>query len=138
MFARKLMRPFASAARREVLNEARAIDILCRADKPSENIVSVLRHGWLSASGYYFIDMELCEATLEDFLNCRDNADIYIKEQNPRFYGIALQHRGLWSTWDILEQVSSGVAYVHSCKQVHRDLKPRNGKNFLHYKFASR
>jgi len=27
-----------------------------------------------------------------------------------------------------MEQISAGVEFVRACKQVHRDLKPRNGK----------
>lgn len=29
--------------------------------------------------------------------------------------------------WRIMEDITSGIAFIHFHKEVHRDLKPRNG-----------
>jgi hypothetical protein len=64
------MRPFGLLSKQDILNEARAIDKLSKYEQ--RNIVKFLRHGWLGST-YYFLDMELCDFSLEDFIGQGDN-----------------------------------------------------------------
>lgn len=95
------------------MKEVRAVDILCR--ERNKNIVTVLCHGWLSSSCYYF-DMELCDLNLETYISGK--------------YQDAFESDGSYDTRIsvILYQIASGVHFIHKHQQVHRDLKPRNGK----------
>jgi serine/threonine protein kinase len=125
VFARKLLRIFGLVTKEDVQNEVRAIDIF-RGHGISENIVSVIDHGWLSRS-YYYIDMELCEGNLEQYI-MKDPELTYelSAAENPRLLYAGFEGRGIWNTWDIMEQVASGIEFVHGCGEAHRDLKPRN------------
>src|SRR5438046_7276066 len=67
IFARKVVRLGARVRQEDVDNEVRAIIKLCQTNHP--NIVQVLDYGWLKADGVeYFIDMELCEISLENYI----------------------------------------------------------------------
>jgi serine/threonine protein kinase len=73
---------------------------------------------------FYYIDMELCQGNLEDF----------IKGNTPHRFDLSNIHRllnvserGVWGIWDIMEQITNGIVFIHACGEVHRDLKPRNG-----------
>ena len=110
------------------MNEARAIEKLCRRQS-HENIVVVLKHGFLENSQYYYIDMELCDITLNSYIYDK-NPDymepLYYKVQEGQ--APVVKARALWEIiWDIV----SGLKFVHDHKEVHRDLKPQNGKNIL-------
>lgn len=94
------------------MNEVRAIDKLCK--HRHENIVTVLRHGWLNSS-YYFFDMELCEMNLEQYISGELNTSSV-----PETYDAT-------EILNIITQVTSGLDFIHNHAEVHRDLKPRNG-----------
>jgi serine/threonine protein kinase len=86
------------------------------------NIVQVLDHGLLANYPYYFIDMELCDLSLHDFIHRSTSCEP--SESIPYFTkggGSILQ------IWDIMSQIARGVEYVHSQGQVHRDITPGNG-----------
>lgn len=124
-FARKLIRAFAGNIREaDIANEARAIDKLCKSSHP--NIVSVLKHGRFSPySVTYFIDMELCDLNLEEYLQ-----------------GTKLDIRGLidWQTaaqegqrsyliLAIMQQLLGALKFIHDHDEVHRDLAPQNSNS---------
>jgi serine/threonine protein kinase len=92
-------------------NEARAISKLC-APGAHRNIVAVFRQGIVVDTTMFYYDMELCEGTLEEFieLNCSDGKRI-----------------GMSQMWNIMTHIASGIGYIHGHGEVHRDLKPRNG-----------
>jgi serine/threonine protein kinase len=113
------------------LNEARAINKL--RTKPSDNLVSVIKHGWFPDSTTYFIDMELCEANLERYIQ-DPTPMLYDQLSNPRLLNIPPSaNRGFLKTWDIMEQIASGLEVIHSANEVHRDLKPRNSTIYPNY-----
>jgi serine/threonine protein kinase len=69
--------------------------------------------------------MEWCEFNLHEY--------IYGTQKTPEsknLSGLSLPE-GYASLWDVMEQVTSGVAFLHQKALVHRDLKPRNGKRPL-------
>src|SRR5271155_1500029 len=87
-------------------NEQRAVWKLCRDS--NRHLIAVLGLGIIDS--HYFIDMELCDKNLEQ----------YIQTSNVDIEGI----------WAIMRDVTDGVAFIHSHKEVHRDLKPRNSTHY--------
>lgn len=113
LFARKLIRPFADFTKSELRNELRAVEKICT--KNHRNIVTVFKHGHLSNSHYFHIDMELCHMNLEDYLKREQ-----VSTSNNRL--------PIFSIWTIMKDIASGLSFIHSSNEVHRDLKPPNGK----------
>src|SRR5271156_6662865 len=64
-FARKLLHIL---KRKEIEDEAQAIKKICGQGSNSD-IVEVLRLGELRNTDYYFIDMELCDLNLTDYIH---------------------------------------------------------------------
>jgi serine/threonine protein kinase len=100
-------------------NELRAIKKLCQPGA-HPNIIEVLRFSELKNSPYYFIDMELCDMTLWDYIY-RDAPDLI-----PRFIKDRSSSLKEQQIWNVMRQVVSGVEFIHHHKEVHRDLKPQN------------
>ena len=73
---------------------------------------------------YYFIDMELCDLNLAEFIHdpVSQNPSIpsLVKDITPSLRA--------QQVWYIMMHITSGLAYLHSLNVVHRDLKPPNGK----------
>src|SRR5271163_1839091 len=85
------------------------------------NIVEVLRLGELIGSPYYFIDMELCSINLATYIYSETQVEgvpYFIKDAPPSVKLIQI--------WNIMRQVANGVEFIHSQKEVHRDIKPHN------------
>ena len=122
-FARKLIRvpsgtkPEIDAA---IANEIRVIEKLCK-DDVHPNIIAILKHGWLNNDQYYFFDMELCVMNLANFIDADLKPSQYL---NP-----ACPEDGLecLSLWRIMHDITSGLAHIHRHRELHRDIKPRNG-----------
>jgi len=97
-----LTKPFGTVTGEAVVNEQRAVWKLCR--ESNKHLVAVLGVGIIDS--HYFIDMELCDRNLEE----------YIQTSDVEINGV----------WGIMRDITDGVAFIHSHKEVHRDLKPRN------------
>lgn len=119
IYARKLIRPFGAIKWEHVRNEIRAIAKLCVCRH--ENIVQVLTHGRVPGSPYYFIDMELCDVDLASYID---------RTCNRAFQGeVAVGAEAMGTnSWEILNDITSGLIFIHQLKEIHRDLKPSNGK----------
>jgi serine/threonine protein kinase len=62
------VRRFGPVTEKDIENEANAVSALCTGAK-CKYVVEVLKHGWLTKDHtYYFIDMECCIQTLEEFI----------------------------------------------------------------------
>lgn len=150
MFARKILRLFGHVTEEDIANEARVISEVCQGQ--SIHVIQVLNHGWLRGSySYYFIDMEYCPETLADYIQ-RARGRIATGSNPGRFppseiwpLRIAPTPEPAFSVpgtvgdpsdvvdilWNpirnILNDIVSGLIYIHRNQVVHRDLKPRNG-----------
>jgi serine/threonine protein kinase len=113
----------------DVRNETRAVIKLCQPGSNS-NIVSVLRHGRLVNSPYFFLDMELCDLNLETYIQRKWTEAL--RHNVPQFSNVdILESRlKLAQVWNLMKDIANGIAYVHQHQEIHRDLKPRNGKIF--------
>lgn len=119
-FARKLIRPFVGIKKETIENEIRAIKKLCKTDHP--NIVQVLEYGQLNNNtAFYFIDMELCDATLENYL-CGKHIEGLISWETIRQRRDVHKH-----AYKILQHIVNGLLYIHCLREVQRDLSPHNG-----------
>lgn len=116
VFARKVIRPFVGITDVDIQNEVRAIKRLCKTGHP--NIVQVLEYGSLKEDAmFFFIDMELCEASLEEYLRG----------------GISVGGGPTWETvckdaavmadkaCIILQHIVNGLFYIHTMGEAHRD-----------------
>jgi serine/threonine protein kinase len=56
---------------------------------------------------HYFIDMKLCDLTLQHYMTNKATASEHI--------------------WNIMKDIAGGVSFLHANGLVHRDLKPSNG-----------
>lgn len=99
-----------------VENEIRAATKLCNGSH--KHIITILRHGEFSDLPYVFIDMELCFCSLDEY-----NKSHWIL---AHFDGCSNESR----IWDIMMQIACGLKFVHEMKEIHRDLKPRNGNSY--------
>ena len=110
-------------------------ELLSAEGAVTENIVGLFKHGELKPRiGYYYIDMELGTFTLEAYITGTLNGDIgginwgclsdcrSVVVQRDCSPIARLQN---WCTIGI--HIASGLKYIHSCRYVHRDLKPGNG-----------
>jgi serine/threonine protein kinase len=100
-----------------------------------QHIIHIWAHNWLGgAGGTYFIDMDLGEFTLSDYIK-------YLHQQRSSSIQIdpTLMKAGVCvpndsstekraeNMWLIGCHISRGLEFMHALKHVHRDLKPNNG-----------
>jgi len=97
----------------------RAVNKLCHGHF---NIVKVFASGHLNHSGLsrFFIDMELCDTDLENWMQRhREIQAAQMYECPPGFQELQL--------WNIVRQIADGLVFIHEKMEIHRDLKPSNG-----------
>ena len=111
-----MLKPFSMLSRTDILNEFRAIEQLCKQSS-HENIVAVYRYDQLGS--WYYIDMELCEFNLAQYIYDFDMADPMLPALN------------MTTVLKIMQDVSRGLAFIHQSQKIHRDIKPQNGISFL-------
>jgi serine/threonine protein kinase len=106
----------------DIMKEVRAMEKLCTAGH--ENMIQIFEHGVLRQNlPYYFIDMELCDINLDEYIKGRitgihgllDWKDA-IRDQQAHFL-----------IFGITQQILLGLIFMHSKDEVHRDLTPQNG-----------
>jgi serine/threonine protein kinase len=118
-----VIRVFVGISQKDVENEVRAVNKLCKSRHP--NIVQVFQLGKLKTDGaFYFIDMELCAFTLDKYIQ---GADVPFldnwKDINRRVSEGELPTQ----LYTITDNLLDGLIFIHEHGEVHRDLSPHNG-----------
>jgi len=103
--------------------EVMAIKNLC-GPGAHVNIVQVLAHGQLPNVPYYFIDMELCDFNLHNYIHREPSTEP--SESMPHII-TGMDSASSLQIWVIMSQITVGVEYIHRKDHVHRDIKPANG-----------
>lgn len=102
------------------------MEALCRA--AHQNIIAVYRHGQLQPPhAFYYIDMELCDINLEEYIQCTTR-DVH----GLMDWDKAIENgHGLFLIFAILQEILCGLNFIHTHNEVHRDLNPQNGSRCL-------
>jgi serine/threonine protein kinase len=97
----------------------------------NENIVKVLRHGWLTDSDD-FIDMEFCFGILENYISGSHTARMKtFPSVHLTQFSLLAADWGILNVWSIIYQIFSGLEFIHEHRLVHRDIKPSNSNAAL-------
>lgn len=108
----------------------RAVAKLCNPGA-HRNIVAVLEFGKLPRSYFHFLDMELCDLSLEAYIQRKWTQDVKIKLSHLIEVDELPELARLSQVGNIMHDIVAGVAFIHSHKEIHRDLKPQNGRYIL-------
>jgi serine/threonine protein kinase len=127
IFARKLIRPFGST-KQDIENEVKAITGIC-ATGGHQNIITILQHGPLRSTDYYFIDMELCEVNLADYIsNSYDRTRLTDSSVGKSKSPVVVMRDCLLyeereNIYTIMHHIAAGLEFLHERKYAHRDLE---------------
>lgn len=119
--ARKIISVKTPKEMEDYRNEVEAMKTLC--NKSHINMIQYIDDGAVVSKLKYFIDMELCDINLSQYIEGTESVigvhglPPWNKENPDIFLLIA-----------IMQQLLSGLAFMHEKDKVHRDLDPRNGK----------
>jgi serine/threonine protein kinase len=135
-FARKIIRISGTLQKADVQNEAQVVSLIL-ALGGHVNIVNILRHDWLkhSFNQCYYIDMELCEFSLFDYIAHHNSMKADITSEIAIYNHLspvvvkkncsAMQK--VQNIWAIGLHIARGLEFMHTHNHAHRDLKPGNG-----------
>src|SRR5277367_1332957 len=130
MFARKVFRHHIikeqGFVHSNMENEARVLEKF-RENGGHENIVTVLGYGWLDPrKERFYVDLEPCIMNLDDYVKGNIKSMLGLE----KYFDPVLHERSLrcLTFWGIMKDISSGLNFMHSSHELHRDVKPRNGK----------
>jgi len=80
----------------------------------------------------YYIDMELFDLNLDDYIKGKRSLDLIQSTDKQVFIrGDPPLQRKMQNVWTIMSHIADGLKYIHKHKYVHRDLKPKNGTFLL-------
>jgi serine/threonine protein kinase len=70
--------------------------------------------------------MELCVLNLEEYVKQNLRSEFGVDNfYNPSYKG----ELGFLSLWSITDQIAAALEFLHTQRELHRDVKPTNGKN---------
>jgi serine/threonine protein kinase len=125
-FARKIIGTSSNVEDQTIIvaNEIRLFEKL-KALGIGQNVVFALQHGWIDQDHFY-LDMELCVLILNDFIrSCPQDISTSSTFWN---FSEGQDPLGCFSLLGIIRQITQGLGFIHSKGEIHRDLKPHNGK----------
>lgn len=93
-------------------------------------MIAILNHGWLNTDQYYYFDMELCIMNLENFIEADFRTISESQYLNPDCIEGNLPR--CLNMWTIARHIACGLEHIHHHRELHRDLKPRNGTISFH------
>jgi hypothetical protein len=105
------------------------------------NVIKFFEHGWLRGeSRVYYIDMQLADITLSDYIVCFKTNQVPSQPiHEPEFMhpsdALPFDAR-LVNSMEICRQIASGLQFLHSHECVHRDVKPSNGCRTFDFRFV--
>ena len=92
-----------------------------------EHIVAILGHGALGKNNAYFVDMEYCDLTLNEYIRGTRTSIHGLQD-----YAISIQSaQGSFFICSILQQILSGLVFIHSNGKVHRNLTSQSSTKTL-------
>jgi len=115
------MKPSWNLSENDILNELQTNEKLCK-QPCHKNIVGIYRH--IQLAGLYFIDMELCDFNLQQWIYEPDTLN-------------GMPTLDMRTMLKIIRDVGRGLAFIHENKKIHRDIKPQNSTPLLHFNNAS-
>lgn len=104
----------------DIQQELRAVDSLCRYE-PHRNIVAVTKYGRLDFGSFYFLDTELCDLNLDNYIYRQWTSTMH--QDVTYFTTEPSSHMRMGHIWKIMEDVNNGVAFIHQRKQIHETTK---------------
>lgn len=105
----------------EIANEVNVM-IRLLTPEPHDHIVEILRHGSLGQyTSSYFIDMEYCDMSLYEYLQGNISVNAFPDYQTSIKEGILS-----FFICGLVQEILSGLVFIHRHGKVHRDLKPKN------------
>lgn len=116
-----------STSEKDVEKEVRAMDDLCKDSH--YNIIKIFEYGRLQHSTDLFVDMELCQINLDEYLQGSKTGvpglidwSASVEENQRPFLILA-----------IFQQIIRGLDFIHRHGDVHCDLTPRKGRLVLSF-----
>jgi len=102
------------------------IDNFCRTKH--NNIVTIFAHGWIQKdSALYYLETEWCDIGLDQYIHTSANAVHGLQ----RWANVNTTQR-IFIIVAIMQQILSGLDFIHRHAQLHGNLNPRNGIGLLH------
>jgi len=122
------------ASEADIKNEAAVVSKI-REKGGHKNIIEVFDHDWLKGSiNVYFIDMELGDFTLADYIAYHGDQLKPSVEFDARQVCLPVflrrgcsRNQRMLNAWTITSHIAEGLEFLHTHHHVHRDLKPSNG-----------